>query len=148
MFDDLKLFNNQKYSGMTVGGEHHWVYPNGVWDEKKIAPDKWEFNFKSLKRRSVPAPEGSGVANGTSYHWYIMADQMVTKFNKDEYETSMQGLKYKIGHKRPYWKGFSYTYKDQKSYRQKLIEILRETLLKLEQEEASEQDSKIKIQNI
>ncbi len=41
----------------------------------------------------------------------------------------MEGLKYKIGHKRPYWKGFSYTYKDQKSYRQKLIEILKDTLL-------------------
>jgi hypothetical protein len=60
----------------------------------------------------------------------------------------MHGLKYKIGHKRPYWKGFSYTYKDQKSYRQKLIEILRETLLKLEQEEGTEQSAKIKIQSI
>ncbi len=70
----------------------------------------------------------------------------VTKLNKDEYETTMHGLKYKIGHKRPYWKGFSYIYKEQKSYRQKLIEILRDTLFKLEQEEATEQSAMIKIQ--
>jgi hypothetical protein len=146
MFDDLKVFNSQKYTGMIVGGEHHWMYPNGLWDEKKTAPERWEFTFTSLKRRCVPAPDGSGAPNGTSYHWYILADQKVTKISKDEYETMMQGLKFKIGHKRPYWRGFSYTYKDQKSYRQRLIEILRDTLLKLEQEEAQEQGAGIKLQ--
>src|SRR3972149_1518178 len=148
MFDDLKEFKGQKYSGMTVGGEHHWLYSDCVWDEKKIAPDRWEFAFKSLKRRSIPAPEGTGAPNGTSYHWYILADQKVIKVSKDEYETAMQGVKFKIGHKRPYWKGFSYTYKDQKSYRQRLIEILRDTLLRLEQEEAQEQCTKIEIKAI
>lgn len=146
MFDDLKVFNDQKYSGMAVGGEHHWIYPDGAWDEKKVAPDRWEFMFKSLKKRSKPSPEGSGAPNGTSYHWYILADQKVTKVSKDEYETLMQGLKFKVGHKRPYWKGFSYTYKDQKSYRQKLIEILRNMLLRLEQEEAQEHGAKVGIQ--
>jgi len=72
----------------------------------------------------------------------------VIKVSKDEYETAMQGVKFKIGHKRPYWKGFSYTYKDQKSYRQRLIEILRDTLLRLEQEEAQEQCTKIEIKAI
>jgi hypothetical protein len=70
MFDDLKIFNNQKYSGMTVGGEHHWVYPNGVWDEKKIPLINGSSRSRVSKRGSIPAPEGSGALNGTSYHWF------------------------------------------------------------------------------
>jgi hypothetical protein len=48
----------------------------------------------------------------------------------------MEGSKFKIGHRRPYWKKWSYAYPGQFSYRQKLIQILRETLFKLEEEEA------------
>jgi hypothetical protein len=91
-----------------------------------------------MKSRKTPAPEGSGVPLKTSYHWYIMADQQVVKTTKDDYQTEMQGLKFKIGHKRPYWKNWSYGYEGQPTYRQKLIGILQSTLQRLILEEAYE----------
>ena len=135
-FDDLKSFNGMKYSGMSVGGAHHWNYPDGVWEETKVAPDRWKFKFTSHKRRQVPAPVGSGVPLKTQYHWYILGNQRVVKIDKDSYETVMEGMKYKIGHRRPYWKNFSYVYPGQITYRQKLIQIFREMLKQLEEEEA------------
>jgi len=88
-FNDLKSFNGMKYSGMSVGGAHHWNYPDGVWDETKVAPDRWQFKFTSHKRRTVLAPVGSGVPINTAYHWYVIADQRVVKIDKDTYETVM-----------------------------------------------------------
>lgn len=130
--DDLKDFNGQKYTGMSVGQSHHWQYPNGSWEETKVAPDKWQFRFSSLKRRREAAPDGSGVPQGTEYHWYILADQKVRKVSANEYETMMQGLKFKLGHKRAYWKGFSYTYSGQQSYKEKLLQVLKDTVRQLE----------------
>jgi hypothetical protein len=137
-FDDIKTFNGTKYSGMTVGGSHHWIYPNGEWKETKIAPDTWEIAFSSMKHRKVPAPDGSGVPLRTAYHWGIISDQKVLKVSANEYETIMSGLKYKIGHKRPHWRDFSYRYKGQPTYRQRVIEILKNTLERLEAEEQRE----------
>ncbi len=131
-FDEIKWFNGQRYTGASVGSAHLWNYPNGVWEETKITPDQWRIKFSSVKCRTNPAPEGSGAPLGTGYHWYIMADQCVRKVSKDEYQTLMEGLKFKIGHRRPYWKNWSYTYPEQSSYRQKLIGILRQTLQQLE----------------
>jgi hypothetical protein len=132
-FDDLKSFNGMKYSGMSVGGAHHWNYPDGVWDETKVAPDRWQFKFTSHKRRVVPSPVGSGVPLNTAYHWYVIADQKVVKIDKDTYETVMEGTKFKIGHRRPYWKNWSYTYTGQITYRQRLIQIFRDILQNLEE---------------
>ncbi len=140
-FDDMKSFNGQKYTGMPVGLSHHWNYPNGEWEETKVAPDMWKIKFTSLKSRKTPAPEGSGVPLKTSYHWYIMADQCVTKTTKDDYQTAMEGLKFKIGHKRAYWKNWSYGYEGQPTYRQKLIGILQSALQQLILEEAYENPS-------
>ncbi len=48
--------------------------------------------------------------------------------------TSMKGVKFKIGHKRPYWKTFSYNYPEQLSYKERVIKILEEILLELKKE--------------
>ena len=37
---------------MRVGGTHEWYYDRGVWKEKKIAPDKWEFTYSVKKTRA------------------------------------------------------------------------------------------------
>ncbi len=134
-FDDLKAFNGKPYSGMAVGASHHWQYPNGDWEETKVTPDKWTFRFSSIKRRKEAAPDGSGVPLNTEYHWYILADQIVRKVTANEYQTMMTGTKLKLGHKRSYWKGFSYTYSGQPSYRQKMLAALKETVQRLESEE-------------
>lgn len=136
-FNDTKTFNGQRYSGMSVGASHLWNYPNGVWEEKKVTPDQWQIKFSSIKCRANPAPVGSGAPLGTGYHWYIMADQCVKKVGTDEYQTLMEGLKFKIGHRRPYWKNWSYTYPEQPTYRQKLIDVLRRTLQQLEADESA-----------
>ncbi len=50
-YDDLKEFEGETYAGMAVGREHTWIYPNGLWRERKVAPDEWEFDFTSIKER-------------------------------------------------------------------------------------------------
>lgn len=126
---------------MAVGGRHLWEYPNGLWDERKAAPDRWDFTFSSLKRRARGAPGGSGVPVGTQFHWYIMAHQRVRKLDRDAYETFMEGLKYKIAHKRPHWRAWSTEYPDRPSERQMLIQILEEQLARLKEEKAPADDT-------
>ncbi len=127
-YDELKEFNGKVYTGMLIGSSHNWVYPNGKWVETKVAPDKWKFSFESIKRRSRSAGDNTGAAKGTIYHWYIIADQKATKLDNDSYQTSMSGMKFKIGHKRPYWRKFSYDYEDQVPYKSKVTQVLKETL--------------------
>ena len=142
-YNDLKQFEDRKYSGMPIGGIHNWSYPDGKWQEQKITPEEWRFKFTCRKERLIPAPENSGAKLGTRYHWFILADQRVIKVDKDSYQTVMEGAKYKLGHKRPHWRGWSYEYPEQLSYRQRLIQILKDTLLRLEEEEARAQEGEI-----
>lgn len=134
-YDELKKYNGKAYTGMLIGSSHNWLYPNGRWVETKVAPDKWEFSFESIKLRNRHSSVNSGASQGTTYHWYIIADQKATKLDNDSYQTMMTGLKFKIGHRRPYWKKFSYDYDDQLSYREKVVEVLKETLRVLKEEE-------------
>lgn len=75
-YNALKSFNGQVYSGMAVGGSHTWNYDQGVWKETKIEPDLWKIDFDTTKRRAKNAPEGSGAAVGTEYHWLVVAHQV------------------------------------------------------------------------
>jgi hypothetical protein len=113
---------------MSIGGEHVWEYPDGLWQERKVAPDRWIFTFSSLKKRARSAPEGSGAPVGTGYHWFILAHQVVRKRDKDTYETSMEGVKFKIAHRRPHWRAWSTAYPDHEPEREILIRILEEEL--------------------
>lgn len=133
-FDDLKEFEGRTYTGMAVGGEHSWIYPSGLWRERKLAPDRWEFTFTSIKHRERSAPPGSGVPIGTRYHWYILAHQWVRKIDADAYHTFMSGVKYKVAHRRPNWRKWSCEYPEQPSERMKITAILEETLRLLRQE--------------
>ena len=51
-YNEYKGFEGRKYTGMRVGGTHEWYYARGEWKEKKIAPDKWEFNYAVNKTRA------------------------------------------------------------------------------------------------
>ena len=33
-FDELKSFKGQGYTGMAIGGTHHWMYESGRWPRK------------------------------------------------------------------------------------------------------------------
>ena len=83
------------------------------------------------KRRASNAPEGSGVPVGTEYHWYILADQNVTKLDANNYTTSMTGFKYKLAHKRAEREKWNIT---DHAQRERLIQILQETIVQLKSE--------------
>ena len=48
--------------------------------------------------------------------------------------TSMNGVKFKLGHKRPHWKTFSYNYPNQTPYKERIINILEDIIKKLKNE--------------
>ena len=131
MYNSLKKYNNEIYSGMKIGNSHYWNYTNAKWYETKIEPDKWNFKFESIKKRIKYAPNNTGASINTRFHWYIIADQIATKIDNNSYMTSMKGVKFKIGHKRPYWKNFSYNYPNQLSYKERIIQILEAALKNL-----------------
>ena len=116
---------------MAVGGKHAWKYDNGTWNETKVSPDKWEFTFTCEKRRMHDAPPGTGAMDDTSYHWYIVADQKVVKLDENSYSTVMTGVKFKIGHKRPRWKSWSYDYQHE-CYEDIVIAALKGVIKDLE----------------
>ena len=134
-YNDYKEFEGRKYTGMRVGGVHHWYYENGEWKEKKVAPDKWEFTYATNKRRAWKAPEGSGAPVGTEYHWYILAHQNVRKLDANIYTTSMDGLKYKLAHKRVGINRWSST---ENAQREQVIKILEEYVVQLKREMVDE----------
>lgn len=134
MYNTLKLYKNKIYSGMEIGKSHYWNYNNGKWEETKKAPDRWSFRFDSMKTRINPAPVNSGASINTKFHWYIIANQIATKIDNNSYMTSMNGIKFKIGHKRPYWKKFSYNYPNQTPYKERVINILEDILKRLKDE--------------
>lgn len=132
-YDAFKQFEGRRYTGMKVGGRHKWHYDAGVWQERKMAPDRWEFTYAVPKRRAGKAPPGSGVPVGTEYHWYILAHQHVRKLDANTYTTSMTGMKYKVAHKRADSETWSAS---EAAQRRALLRILRETIQALEENSA------------
>jgi hypothetical protein len=124
-YNEFKVFEGRKYTGMRVGGRHKWHYEKGEWNEKKVAPDRWEFTYAVPKRRAGHAPPGSGVPLGTEYHWYILGHQNVRKLDANTYTTAMTGLKYKLAHKRAGSESWSAS---ERTQRRHLIKILQEMI--------------------
>jgi len=130
-YDEVKNFEGQQYTGMKVGRSHKWNYDKGEWRETKITPDLWEISYAVTKRRAGKAPEGSGVPEGTEYHWYILSHQFVKKLNANDYSTSMSGLKFKLAHKRYDKAKWSTT---EATQRKRLVKLLKEMISQLEAE--------------
>ena len=124
-YNEFKVFEGRKYTGMKVGGRHKWYYEKGEWNEKKVTPDRWEFSYAVPKRRAGHAPPGSGVPVGTEYHWYILAHQNVRKLDENTYSTALTGLKYKLAHKRAGKETWSAS---DRAQRRQLIKILQEMI--------------------
>ena len=124
-YNQFKVFEGRKYTGMRVGGRHKWYYEKGEWIEKKVTPDRWEFSYAVPKRRAGHAPPGSGVPIGTEYHWYILGHQNVRKLDENTYSTAMTGLKYKLAHKRAGRDAWSTS---ERAQRRHLVKILQEMI--------------------
>jgi len=131
-YDELKEFQGKKYTGMKVGRRHRWRYDAGDWTEKKVTPDRWEFQYSVVKRRAGKAPEGSGAPVGTAYRWYILASQVVTKVDANSYTTEMVGVKHKLAHRRADKETWSAS---DAAQRRNLVKLLREMIADLEAEQ-------------
>jgi hypothetical protein len=134
-YDAFKNFEGRRYTGMKIGGRHRWHYDQGDWKETKVAPDRWEIEFAVNKRRAGKAPEGSGAAVGTEYHWYILAHQNVRKLDANTYTTAMTGLKYMLSYKRAGAEKWSAS---DRAQRRRLAKILREAAEELDRQDAVE----------
>lgn len=142
-----------KYTGAPVGYKHQWKYTEPEVEETKLSQTLWAFRMKSTKRKVTESRTNGNIEPGTMYHWYFIGDQIVRKIDENSYETDLQAIKYKLGHKRPYWKTFSYNYQDQiktgKSQTQMKIQALNEELnmLKQIQEREPTQEERLKWAN-
>jgi hypothetical protein len=134
-YNQYKFYQGHQYTGMTIGRSHKWYYDKGIWIDKKITPEKWLINFEVTKRRAGKAPEGSGVPVGTEYHWYILAHQMVKKLDANIYSTKMNGLKFKLAHKRSSKNKWNISDSTQRNH---LVKILKNFISELEAEPIEE----------
>lgn len=134
-YDEFKEFEGRKYTGMKIGRGHKWRYDQGTWTETKITPEQWQIRYDVTKRRAGHAPEGSGVPVGTSYHWYILAHQNVTKLNANDYSTSLTGMKFKLAHLRADKGAWSASTQAQRKH---MVKILQEVIRDLEREIAKD----------
>jgi len=134
-YNRFKIFQGKQYTGMAVGRSHKWYYDKGIWIDKKITPDKWMISYAVTKRRAGKAPEGSGVPVGTEYHWYILAHQMVKKLDANSYSTELNGLKFKLAHKRKDKEKWNISDETQRKH---LIKILQRFIKELETESVEE----------
>jgi hypothetical protein len=134
-YNQFKIYQGKQYTGMTIGRSHKWYYDKGIWIDKKITPEKWLINFEVTKRRAGKAPEGSGVPVGTEYHWHILAHQHVKKLDANTYSTAMNGLKFKLAHKRTTKEDWNTGDKAQRNH---LIKILKNFIEELEEEPIEE----------
>jgi hypothetical protein len=131
-YDRFKLFQGQRHTGLKIGRSHKWYYDKAERKETKLTPDLWRIDYAVTKRRAGRAPEGSGVAVGTEYHWYVLAHQNVRKLNANDYSTAMTGLKFKVAHKRASTDKWNVTPETQ---RKRMIRFLQEMIRQLESED-------------
>ncbi|HMJ70818.1 MAG TPA: hypothetical protein VK508_18075 [Cyclobacteriaceae bacterium] len=130
-YNSFKEFEGKRYTGMQIGRSHKWNYDKGVWKETKVTPERWEITYSVTKRRAGHAPEGSGAAVGTAYHWFILSHQFVEKLNADDYTTSMVGLKFKVAHRRA---GKDKWSASDNARKKTLVRILKDMIAEIERE--------------
>lgn len=135
-YDSVKTSTDGRaYTGAPVGFVHNWRYDNAFWWEQKSAPDRWDIGFRARKHRLIAAPEGSGAGVGGGYTWLVVGWQRVRKVDANAYDTFLQGVKWKVAHRRPEWRNWSSTYEGQTRARPASIGHLRGFVEELERAE-------------
>lgn len=135
-YDRSKEFRGSKYSGMKVGTSHNWYYDQGEWRARKVTPEEWNIYYETQKKRAGKAPEGSGAPVGTAYNWLIVAHQRVDKLDANTYNTCMEGMKFKVAHKRATNNKWSIT---ERTQRKKVIQFLEELIQDLKEADETEE---------
>jgi hypothetical protein len=134
-FNRLKKHGKTGYSGMKIGTGHKWYYDQGEWREHKMTPDEWSISYQTTKRRAGKAPKGSGAPVGTEYNWLIVAHQRVDKLDANNYSTCLEGMKFKVAHKRAVKDKWNASEDVQ---RKKVITYLQQVIDELKQEDEDE----------
>ena len=128
-YDEFKQYHGQTYSGMKVGATHKWYYDQGEWRERKQAPDEWKIYYTTVKRRAGHAPDESGAPVGTEYNWLIVAHQRVDKLDANSYMTYLEGMKFKVAHKRAGKEKWNVS---EKTQRKRTIAFLQQVIRQLQ----------------
>ena len=76
--------------GVPKNFRHVWKY-KGVWDETKVRPGLWKFNFKATKGKTSRSMGSFGV--GTKGAWKIKGVQYIKKTGMGRYQTRLVGTK-------------------------------------------------------
>ena len=140
-YNDVKTApDGRVYSGAPIGLAHHWRYEDCFWDERKSSPDRWTIGMRATKRRMAAAPENSGAEVGGGFTWLVVGWQRVRKVDANAYETFLQGVKWKVAHRRPHWQNWSSTYEGQTRARPASIGFLRGFVEELERSEDDGQE--------
>lgn len=82
--------------GMRIGGKHNWKYK-----QKSIQTSGNSFKIHQTKKRTRPAPSGSGMNIGSKLIWNIKAKQIVKKIGKNLYQVILKGYKGQGAYKTP-----------------------------------------------
>lgn len=123
-FADVKEHRGQDYAGSRVGSVHSWWAP-GTWQEVKLSPEKWGFEWAGTQERiKATAPPGSGADLGSEFHYLLVAHQFVRKADENTYESRVVGSKHQVGHKRAGWLQWSHEYPGQESERDRIERLL------------------------
>jgi hypothetical protein len=128
---------------MRVGGTHHWYY------ERRMEGGKWHLingNLLMLQiREELGMPQKAQALLLEQNIIGIFAHQNVRKLDANTYTTSMDGLNYKLAHKRVGIKRWSLT---QNAQRDLLIKILEEYVAQLKREMVEEASENNILRNI
>lgn len=102
--------------GVPSGFRHKWSYLKSLWNEKKVRPGLWKFNWKATKRKR--SRKWGNFGKGTKGAWKINAIQYIVKTGKGKYQTKMIGTKkpLKFYVKKPKNKKRKYSRKYRRSY--------------------------------
>ena len=125
-FQEARRRNGDRNMGMPMGNTHDWNYV-GRWREMKVKPDLWTVLFSATKSRRKRIRNYSKAPKpGTEYNWFFMGQQVARKIDANSYETFLTALKFKVGHKRPHWRAFTYDYPGQQPETEMLNKYIRE----------------------
>jgi hypothetical protein len=109
----------------------NWTVNNATLEQEGMGPQS-KVNLQFDKTRKKPVKPGKGAVIGTKFHDFIIADQIDTKIDDNSYQSSITGIKFRIGHQRPHWDAFDYN--PYNSYKERIIYILENYIKKLKSE--------------
>jgi len=122
----------KKFEKKMFEVKKNWKISNTKLLEEGMGPQQ-KVNLSFEKTREKPIGPNKGAVIGTKLHWFIIADQIETKLDDNSYKSSIIGIRFRIGRKRPHWELFNYD--PYISKKERIIKILEDYIKKLREED-------------